>query len=174
MTESQARKTHPVLLSDSQLLAECDVSRLRRGGPGGQHRNKVETAVRLAHRPSGVVAEANETRSQERNRKHALERLRFQLALNVRSDVIAGDQLESVWNERRVGTRLTAGAQSPSGPLLVAYALNVLEVNDFDLKPSSARLRSTASQLVKFLRSAPMLWTFVNDQRTSRGKTTLN
>ena len=54
---------HPARLPIDELLADCEERRLRRGGPGGQHRNKVETAVELTHRPTSVAAEANERRS---------------------------------------------------------------------------------------------------------------
>ena len=77
-------RQHPVELSDAALLAGCEVRRLRRSGPGGQNRNKVETAVQLVHLDTGLVAEANERRSQAENRKTALRRLRLQLALTVR------------------------------------------------------------------------------------------
>ena len=45
------------------------------GGPGGQHKNKTETAVRLTHLPSGVTVTATERRSQLQNKEAALERL---------------------------------------------------------------------------------------------------
>jgi protein subunit release factor B len=72
---------HPAATRPEQLLAECEARRLRRSGPGGQHRNKVETAVSLRHLPTGVCAEANERRSQAQNRSTALFRLRVNLAL---------------------------------------------------------------------------------------------
>src|SRR5208337_1938875 len=75
---------HPAAAGAEQLIAECDVRRLRRSGPGGQHRNKVETAVSLHHLPSGVRAEASERRSQAQNQAVALFRLRINLALEVR------------------------------------------------------------------------------------------
>lgn len=57
------------------LERECEISFLRRGGPGGQHQNKTETAVRLFHPPSGVLLVVNDTRSQSMNRDTAFERL---------------------------------------------------------------------------------------------------
>lgn len=68
---------------DDALLAECRVETFRAGGPGGQHQNTSETGVRLVHLPTGVRAVARDARSQHRNRKLALERLRERLeALN--------------------------------------------------------------------------------------------
>ena len=51
----------------------------RSSGPGGQRKNKVETAVRLKHLPSGVTVVATEHRSQSENRRLAFERLRKRL-----------------------------------------------------------------------------------------------
>jgi protein subunit release factor A len=65
------------------LEREVKVSTFRGSGPGGQHRNKVETAVRLVHEPTGIVVVAAESRSQVRNRDLAFERLQKRLrALN--------------------------------------------------------------------------------------------
>jgi len=61
------------------LERECDLSFFRASGPGGQHRNKTETAVRVVHRPTGIAAAATEERSQFRNRQVALERLQEKL-----------------------------------------------------------------------------------------------
>lgn len=72
---------HPHQLDDDALLAECRVETFRAGGPGGQHQNKAETAVRLTHLPTKVTATARESRSQHRNRKTALARLRAALEL---------------------------------------------------------------------------------------------
>jgi protein subunit release factor B len=58
-----------------RLKDQCDVETYRASGPGGQHRNKTESAVRMTHRPSGIVRVATEHRSQLRNRELALERI---------------------------------------------------------------------------------------------------
>ena len=67
-------------LSDAELDLECDLEFFTAGGPGGQHRNKTETGVRLRHRPTGFVAQATERRSQLQNRDTALSRLRARLS----------------------------------------------------------------------------------------------
>ncbi len=66
-------------LGDAALLAECVEEFFVAGGPGGQHRNKSATGVRLAHPATGAVATATERRSQARNRSAALQRLRERL-----------------------------------------------------------------------------------------------
>lgn len=66
-------------LPDEALLAECEVETRKASGPGGQHRNKTESAVRLVHRPTGIVVQASERRSQGQNLAVALERLRSAL-----------------------------------------------------------------------------------------------
>lgn len=65
--------------TDDALLAECDVETLRAGTKGGQRANKVETGVRLTHRPSGIRVTIRESRSQFRNKGLALAELRRRL-----------------------------------------------------------------------------------------------
>lgn len=70
----------PVPETDDALLAECDVETLRAGTKGGQRANKVETGVRLTHRPSGIRVTSRASRSQIRNKGMALDELRRRLA----------------------------------------------------------------------------------------------
>jgi len=76
MTVSPHDARRAAALTDEALLLECEERFFVAGGPGGQHRNKTETAVRLTHLPTGLVVTATERRSQLQNRGEALERLR--------------------------------------------------------------------------------------------------
>jgi protein subunit release factor A len=69
----------PLPDSDDDLLAQCEVQTYRAGGKGGQHVNKTETAVRLIHLPSGIVATSQAERSQAQNKKQALASLRAKI-----------------------------------------------------------------------------------------------
>jgi ribosome-associated protein len=71
--------------SDEDLLRECEVETFRSSGPGGQHVNKTESAVRLRHVPSGVVVTAQQERSQHLNKSLCIQKLRKKVAqLNYR------------------------------------------------------------------------------------------
>ena len=71
---------------DEDLLAECRVETFRSGGPGGQHQNVTESGVRLTHGPTGVVVTARQSRSQHRNKRIALVRLRAALEERARPE----------------------------------------------------------------------------------------
>ncbi|PYS94322.1 MAG: peptide chain release factor-like protein [Acidobacteria bacterium] len=72
--------------SDEDLLRECEIDTFRASGPGGQHVNKTESAVRLKHLPSGIVITSRQERSQHQNKALCLRKLRAKVAqLNHRS-----------------------------------------------------------------------------------------
>jgi protein subunit release factor B len=76
--------SEPPYATDRETLErEVEMTFVRGSGPGGQHRNKAETGVRLVHPPSGATVTATERRSQHQNRELAYERLADKLkALN--------------------------------------------------------------------------------------------
>lgn len=64
--------------------SDLEVTFVKGSGPGGQHRNKRETGVRILHIPTGIVVSASERRSQADNKKTALHRLLLALQLRQR------------------------------------------------------------------------------------------
>ena len=64
---------------DAKLLNECEVKTSRSSGKGGQHVNKVETAVQIKHIPTGLQVRSDKNRSQYLNKKLALHLLRKKL-----------------------------------------------------------------------------------------------
>ncbi|GFQ04180.1 peptide chain release factor 2 [Phtheirospermum japonicum] len=85
--ETTADGREYLLMTDAKLMSQCEMDTYKASGPGGQHRNKRETAVRIKHLPTGIIAQAAEDRSQHKNRAAALARLRSLLALKVRNTV---------------------------------------------------------------------------------------
>ena len=158
---------HPAAGGPEQLWAECEVRRLRRSGPGGQHRNKVETAVSLRHLSTGVCAEAGERRSQAQNRSVALFRLRVNLALEVRRPCGSDYVPSRLWQSRCVGG-LKVSAAHDDFPALLAEALDVLAAFDADPKRTAAKLNCTPSQLVRLLKLDPRALRLVNRWRSER------
>ena len=86
------------LLSESREATENEIryETLRASGPGGQHVNKTESAVRAVHIPSGISVVASDQRSQWQNKKLATERLQVKLtAWNVEQAMI---QVQANWS----------------------------------------------------------------------------
>jgi peptide chain release factor len=81
-------------------LREVRFEAFRAGGPGGQHQNKTESAVRAVHVPSGLAAVARDERSQHRNKAAALERLAMLLRLSQDVAAIADQQAVHAGHDR--------------------------------------------------------------------------
>ena len=161
--------THPASLADENLLRDCSERRVKRSGPGGQHRNKVETAVVLKHEPTGIEAEANERRSQAENRRVAVFRLRVKLALEVRSDHSSEPSPSELWQTRCRNGRISLNPEHTDFPAILAEALDALAGHDFDLTAAATALNCTSSQLVKLLKDEPRAFGSLNRERIARG-----
>ncbi len=147
---------HPASLPVEQLQAECEFERTRRGGPGGQHRNKVESAIVVTHRPTGVIGQAAERRSQHANRDVAIERLRVNLAIAVRTEVDTENFAPSErWRSRCRTGRVAVNVRHEDFAALLAEALDLLAACEFDHSAAAKMLGVSNSQLIKFLKLNP-------------------
>lgn len=167
MPVPQASDIHPASLLPAELLKACIETRTRRSGPGGQHRNKTETAVVLLHQPTGIRAEASERRSQAENRHVALERLRLRLAIEHRMPARSGPSER--WCSRRRGRQLIVSVRHEDFPAIMAEALDQLVAHGLDMHDVSEILGVTATQLVNVFRRSPQAWTTMNRLRDEAG-----
>lgn len=152
---------------DAHLLAECQVHTHRVGGPGGQHRNKTETAIRLVHAPSGISVTAGETRSQHENRAVALRRLREMIAIETRlppTTPVAWPDSVCVRDRR-----LRVSDENPGYPQAIALVLDQLAGAAGELNRVAEGIGVTSTSLVRFLAGHPRAWVAANAIRKQFG-----
>jgi hypothetical protein len=83
--------SYPFLtITDHEFLKQCIFDPYLASGPGGQKRNRTYSAVRITHKPTGLAAVAEESRSQHENRVRTLRRLKILIALRVRANGAEG------------------------------------------------------------------------------------
>ncbi len=183
---------HPAALPIDELLADCRVDRTRGSGPGGQHRNKTETAIVITHLPTGVRGEASERRSQGENLAQAKFRLRLELALAVRSAKGVGSHLpretlleessrqrqkapdtvalpSPLWRSRIVGERIVISPTHDDFPAILAEALDCLAAEEWSATMAAAWLGISTSQLVKLLKQEPRALGLLNAEQAAKG-----
>lgn len=161
---------HPAMLASERLLKRCEVSFGRASGPGGQHRNKVETACTITHEPTGISASASERRHQSQNRHQALFRLRLKLAMQVRRRVHPEHyQPSDLWIGRRQGRQISVNPKHRDYPGLLAEALDVIGARNFDVAGAAGVLGVSMSQIAKLLRHHKPAFAKMNKGREQIG-----
>jgi len=154
-------------LPDDALLADCEVHTHRASGPGGQNRNKVESAVRIVHRPTGITVVATESRSQHENRVHALRRLRKALALRVRHPFVGDVVPDAVSTALDKSGRLRLGQRDARYLPAAAAVLDVLHARRGAVAETAAGLGLTTGGLSSFLTADDELMTEANRIRAA-------
>ena len=170
---------HPSLLPPDKLEQQCRWVFSRASGPGGQHRNKVETAATIEHIASGIRASATEERSQQRNRQVALRRLRLALAVEYQenSESQAALPLASketlraseLWGQYCRSGKIRISEENEHFPALLAEAFETLRLLDYNLAKTAERLGTSATQLVRFFSAYAPALSRLNAQLVARG-----
>jgi hypothetical protein len=149
-------------LDDAALLAQCEVHTYKSSGPGGQHRNKVSSAVRLVHRPTRISAHGDDSRSQHENKRLALRRLRMNIAVHVRGPedtaapapaVVAQCLFKPRGRGEDAPVRLEVGARDFRFWQVAAYILDTLECCEGRMSDAAAVVGITTGNLSDLLGS---------------------
>lgn len=168
MTSSTTTRNDWLRLNDASLRKACKEERYKASGPGGQRRNKVETAVRFRHEPSGVTVHAAESRLLQENRVRALRRLRERIAIEVRApfDLESPEPPPEFEAQRGPKGALAVNRRNPAYPLVVATVLDALSAAGGSYAKAARALGLTTSQVMRFLRSDGEVWRAVAQMRS--------
>ena len=158
-------------LDDRQLLAECEFDRYRASGPGGQKRNKTDSAVRLRHLATATTVIAADSRSQHQNRARALRRMRQAIALHVRVLIVLDTYTPSAVLADCLGEsgRLVCSKRNAAYHHVVAEILDVLHVCGGQVSTAAERFGISTANLVSFLKDDEKAWAKVNQMRGAAG-----
>lgn len=149
-------------MPDEAFLTDCTFEAFRASGPGGQKRNKTSSAVRLTHKPSGVSAVANESRSQHDNRKTALRRLRHKVVLECRQGVDVKALVPPQWKK-------PPSPKSDGYLPIMGLVLDVLAATQWSVSDAADVLGLTTGAMVRFLQTDQKLMAHVNERRVACG-----
>lgn len=144
-------------LSDEELIKLCTIDFFKATGPGGQKKNKTESAVRLTVKENGITTTASEERQQSVNRTRALKRLRLQIALEMRESA-------SKW-----AGQLNMNPKNPEYPAFAGCLIDNLLDHSWQVSTAAANLGLSTGQLIKILGKNDTIWQYINRERQKAG-----
>jgi hypothetical protein len=171
--DPRAIRDAAIVAGDDELARQCELDRYRASGPGGQHRNKTESAVRARHLATGVQAHADDSRSQHENRARALRRLRMNLALELRAPI----ELAAYAPPPPLVGLIAAGAaaqgertrQGAGFWLAAAHLLDLFVACEAEVAATAERLGLGTAALARLLTCDDALLRVANQHRARRG-----
>jgi len=174
-----------LLCDKDDLLKDCRVDAYKSPGPGGQRKNKVETAIRLVHKPSGLSAQGQATRSQRQNKSLALRNLQMHIACGLRTpadpeqlEIPAeiSECLQPIGNSASGSAakmRLTVSTGNRLFWAAAAFVLDVFEASGGKLADAARAIGVSTSNLASFLRRHRALLAAAQQIRKANGHSPL-
>jgi len=153
-------------LSDTELLAQCEIDFYRASGPGGQKRNKTSSAVRLRHGPTSLIVTAVESRSQHENKARATRRLREAIAMTQRNPVRPGDPPPEFFvSALSRDSGLRVNRKNPDYYHVVQHVLDMFFACEGSVADTARSLGISTGHLIRFLKNDDTLWEHANRLR---------
>ncbi|KAJ9559956.1 hypothetical protein OSB04_005116, partial [Centaurea solstitialis] len=158
-------------ISDEKLMSQCEMDTYKSSGPGGQHRNKRETAVRIKHLPTGIIAQASEDRSQHKNRASALARLRIRNTIDLETYTPPPELLQilpakSTIRGSECGPQI--GPNNPKFSLGMQALLDLVFAVEGSVADAARKLGLSTGALSRLILSDDSLRQAVNEFRASK------
>ena len=144
-------------LTDDELIKLCNIDFYKATGPGGQKKNKTESAVRLTLKDTNISASASEERQQSVNRTRALKRLRMQIAMEMREPAVNWD---GQWN---------MNPKNPEYPAFAACLLDNIFACSWQISTAAENLGVSTGQLIRLLSRHDTIWQYINRERQKAG-----
>ena len=145
-------------LSDRELISLCRVESFRASGPGGQHRNTSDSAVRITLKQSRMSTYATTSRSQHKNKAEAIKKLRILIAMEMRNEnsLTWTDSFKIGKNDKRYAA-------------FISSILDVFYHSEWKIGTTSKKLKISTGKLNRVLNSNPLLLARVNHERLRIG-----
>lgn len=145
---------HLLDLPPEELQKQCKINYFQASGAGGQKRNRKLSAVRLIHSGSAISATASDLRETAQNLKHALHRLRLEIALSPSPEDLGNPDIPILASRFRV----SASDEHPDFPPSALTALHLFFRENGAIGETAAKLNCSGAALIKFLKKNKTLW----------------
>tara|TARA_Y100001970_G_scaffold250030_1_gene321252 strand:+ start:4648 stop:5205 length:558 start_codon:yes stop_codon:yes gene_type:complete len=164
------------LLNETELLNLCRVDNFLSSKPGGQHRDKKASSVRLTLFNGDIVTTSSDSRSYQANQKYAVNRLKIEIICKYRSEIsikkcINLFHLEQYFTDAWLvkNGRINIAANNKNYLIFAAIILDSLYIHEWNFRIVGKIFGVTTSHLVKFLSKEKKLFVFVNMERQKLG-----
>ena len=144
-------------LENDALIKLCDIDFFKATGPGGQKKNKTESAVRLTLKNSAISTTASEDRQQSINRSRALQKMRLAIALEMRQEP---QPWTGQWD---------MNTKNSSYSLFAACLTDHLHSHNWQVSEAAKSLNLSTGKLIKIIAKNETFWQFLNSARQKNG-----